>query len=189
MASGSSLQGLPAGRIPARLGSRKSVGRASDASPDAAGRTKHAALKMAWSRGSPRECAFLCGKTSWDTDEECADKPCKWAYDDFNADGSRRAANCYDCEKVFKNDYAKHGRKEFQRRLAKHKPTHDTFLERKAIYIERKKASCFDAFTCDCAGPFYCRYDMTRVPRDLPTLGLALSESNVCLHTRRFALG
>lgn len=102
----------------------------------------HAALKAAWCRGQKRECAFLCGATSWDTDEEDTDQAYKWAYPDVNKDGTRRAANCFYCEKVFVNEYKhKAGRKEMQARMGKSKAMQDEWRARKKVYLERRRAS------------------------------------------------
>lgn len=140
---------LPRRRIKATKGARSQASRAASApaprTDQANGNSKavsrHAVLKAAWCIGKKKSCTFLCGKSSWDTDEEEEDKAYRWAYNGALPDGTRAAANCWYCERTFANDFRhKNGRQELQKKLGKCKHTHDKFLLKKREFVSRRKS-------------------------------------------------
>ena len=90
------------------------------------------------------KCAFSCGKSSHDTDDEDYAEPMRWIDTRCHEKSGMKANNCWACEMVYFNDYRPFGgpnanRKNLQNKLGWSLPDREEFHKKRRRYLRRRR--------------------------------------------------
>ena len=124
---------IPAAAMAAAPGSGEGGG-AVQSAHGSGGAAQPAGHKVGERPPKRKDCAFQCGKSNWDTDDEDSTRYLRWAYP------SGHGANCWACERIWATELAHKypSRTEYQKLQRTDMAVLENHSSRRKLFVERR---------------------------------------------------